>query len=102
MRFAFLEGPSDMSLSQMCSRHAQSIPIFWGHGTADPLINIELGRKSVEFLKTDLGLPQPPHDAPDAAALKGVTFMEYPGLQHGAGPQELSDLKEWIKKVLPQ
>jgi hypothetical protein len=86
----------------MCSSHASSIPIFWGHGTADPLVTFDIGRTSVDFLKTALGLPQVPPDAPDAATLKGVMFMQYPGLQHGAAPQELVDLKEWFKKVLPQ
>jgi predicted esterase len=88
-------------LFQMCTSHAPSTPIFWGHGTADPLVTFKIGRTSVEFLKTTLGFPAAPSDVPDAAALKGVMFKEYAGLQHGASPQELVDLKEWLKKILP-
>jgi len=84
----------------MCGPHASSIPIFWGHGAADPLVTFAIGRASVEFLKTILGLSAVPHDAPDAASLKGVMFREYPGLQHGAAPEELADLNEWFKKIL--
>jgi len=85
----------------MSSQNASSIPIFWGHGTADPLVTFHIGKTSVEFLQRDIGLPAVTSDAPDAAALKGVLFKEYPGLQHGASPQELIDLKEWLKKILP-
>ncbi|KAI0293582.1 Phospholipase/carboxylesterase [Russula brevipes] len=85
----------------MCTSHTPSIPIFWGHGTADPLVTFKIGRTSVEFLKTTFGLPAAPSDASDAAALKGVMFKEYAGLQHGASPQELVDLKGWLKKILP-
>jgi predicted esterase len=81
--------------------HASSLPIFWGHGTADPLITFEIGRLSVDLLKSSLGLSAAPRDAPDAASSKGIAFREYPGLQHGASPEELVDLKAWLKKILP-
>ena len=85
----------------MCVPHASSLPIFWGHGTADPLVTFKIGSASVAFLKTTLGLSAVLPDAPDAASLKGVMFRDYPGLQHGAAPQELDDLKKWLKKILP-
>jgi predicted esterase len=85
----------------MCTSHASSTPIFWGHGTADPLVTFEIGSASVEFLRTTLGLSMVQSDAPDTASLKGVMFKEYAGLQHGAAPQELADLKGWLKKILP-
>ena len=56
----------------------------------------------MDFLNRTLGFPKVPLDAPDATTLKGVMFREYSGLQHGAAPQELVDLKEWFKKILPQ
>jgi predicted esterase len=85
----------------MCVPHASSLPIFWGHGTADPLVTFEIGKASVELLTT-LGHSAVQSDAPDAASLKGVMFREYTGLQHGAAPRELADLKEWLKKILPK
>jgi predicted esterase len=75
----------------MVSAHASSIPVFWGHGTADPLVNIEFGRRSVEWLKKELKPPA-----------KDVTFKEYDGVEHSASVKELEDLKAWLSKVLPQ
>lgn len=86
---------------QMRTSHASSTPIFWGHGTADPLVTFNIGKASVEFLTTRLGLPAVSDDASDAASLKGIMFKSYSGLQHGAAPEELTDLKEWLKKILP-
>jgi hypothetical protein len=34
--------------------------------------------------------------------LKGILFKDYAGLQHGAAPEELDDLKEWLKVILPK
>lgn len=85
----------------MSSPHASSIPIFWGHGTADPLVTFKIGSASVDFLKTTLNLPTVPA-APDAATLKGVMFRQYEGLQHGAAPEELAELKNWLKRILPK
>ncbi len=84
----------------MCSPHAASNSIFWGHGTADPLVKFSLGKASVEYLKNPLGLPEAP-DGPGAPSSKGITFKSYEGLQHGAEPQELLDLADWLKVTLP-
>jgi predicted esterase len=86
----------------MCSENASSTPIFWGHGTADPLVTYKIGSSSVEFLKTALGISAVTAEGSDAAALKGVLFKSYAGLQHGAAPEELNDLTEWLKKILPK
>jgi predicted esterase len=85
----------------MCSKHSTSTPIFWGHGTADPLVTYKIGSSSVDFLKTTVGLSAATAEGSDASALKGVLFKSYAGLQHGAAPEELSDLTEWLKKILP-
>lgn len=87
-------------IQAMCSSHASSTSIFWGHGTADPLVKFTLGKDSVDFLKNTLGLPEA-SDASGATSLKGITFKPYDGLQHGAGPQELYDWAAWLKKTLP-
>jgi lysophospholipase I len=86
----------------MCTQHASSTPIFWGHGTADPLVTLDIGRTSVDFLKTNLGLSAVTAEGSDAPALKGILFKNYAGLQHGAAPEELDDLKKWLKVILPK
>ena len=86
----------------MCSDNASSTPIFWGHGIADPLVTYKIGNSSVDFLKTVLGFSAVTAEGSDAAALKGVLFKSYAGLQHGAAPEELNDLTEWLKNILPK
>jgi predicted esterase len=86
----------------MCSQHASSTRIFWGHGAADPLVTFDIGRASVDFLKTDLGLSAVTAEGSDASALTGILFKSYAGLQHGAAPEELNDLKKWLKVILPK
>jgi len=87
-------------IQAMCSSHASSNTIFWGHGTADPLVPLALGKASVDFLKNTLGLPEAP-DASEATSSKGITFKPYDGLQHGTAPRELDDLVAWLKMTLP-
>ncbi|KAJ7456446.1 Phospholipase/carboxylesterase [Mycena latifolia] len=84
-------------LKELASTHAASVPIFWGHGSADPMIRHSLGRLSVDFLTSEIGLPT----APATGEAKGLTFKTYNGLSHSIGPQEVKDLGAWLNKVLP-
>ena len=105
----------------MISDHVKKLPIFWGHGKDDPLVRYVWGEQSgssyhdieclviqwiscnptiiAEYLKTQLGIK-----IPDASELKpvGIDFHGYEGLPHSAGEQELEDLQEWLKKVVPK
>ncbi len=60
------------------------VPIFFAHGTADPVIPIEMARASVERLQS-LGYP--------------VQWQEYP-MQHSLHPQELVHIRDWLLRVL--
>ncbi|KAJ6626953.1 Phospholipase/carboxylesterase [Mycena sp. CBHHK59/15] len=81
---------------ELASPHVASVPIFWGHGTSDPMISYSLGQKSVNFLTSELGLP-----TAATGEVNGVSFNTYEGMSHSIGPQELKDLGNWLKKVLP-
>ncbi|KAF2443001.1 alpha/beta-hydrolase [Karstenula rhodostoma CBS 690.94] len=61
----------------------QSIPIFMGHGTEDPLIPCEHGRQAVEFLR-----------AIDA----DIEWNEYEGLDHWYSADMLRDIIDFIKR----
>lgn len=61
-------------------------PIFQGHGTADPIINYQYGKKTSEFFK-ELGF-------------KNLDFQTYPGVQHSASDEELAAVIKFIKDVL--
>lgn len=39
----------------MLSGHVKKLPIFMGHGTADPMLKFEFGKGSADYLKSELG-----------------------------------------------
>ncbi|KAJ7693823.1 Phospholipase/carboxylesterase/thioesterase [Mycena rosella] len=96
---AILSGwlPLRASIKSMASEHATKLPIFWGHGAADPLVKFELARASVDFLTKNIGITEAP-----STGDKGLSFNAYPGVGHSTNEQELSDVKAWLTKVLPE
>ncbi|KAF4605639.1 hypothetical protein EYR40_004426 [Pleurotus pulmonarius] len=89
--------PLKEKIKSMISPHATSLPIFWGHGEADPLVKFEWGTLSRDFLATEVGIAL----ASSEADAKGLNFNGYRGLVHSASPEEINDVKAWLKKVIP-
>ncbi len=58
----------------------RSIPIFWGHGTLDPVIGIPLAVMSREMLK---------------AQGYELSFHTYP-MPHSVCAEEINDLRDWL------
>jgi len=81
----------------MLSDHARSIPIFWGHGSADPLIKYEVCERSVEYLKTECGIKLLGDD--DQGGV-GVRCRVYEGMAHSSCPEELDHLRSWLRSVV--
>lgn len=81
----------------MMSEYATSLPLFWGHGEADPLVKFAMGEASVQYLTSQAGVTKTTKDGP----LKGLSFNSYPGVGHSTNMQELDDLRMWIKRVIP-
>ncbi|TFY76648.1 hypothetical protein EWM64_g7365 [Hericium alpestre] len=92
--------PLRHKLKTMVPPHAASTPVFWGHGTHDPLVKYEFAVDSVEYLKTRIGLPATTLAAPDRNGLRGIAFNSY-SCGHSTTEKELDDLKSWLKKVVP-
>ncbi|EGV62700.1 phospholipase/carboxylesterase [Yamadazyma tenuis] len=63
-----------------------SIPVFQGHGTADPIIAHQYGQLTAEFYQS-LGFTN-------------YRFKSYPGMAHSAGDDELVDVAKFLKDVL--
>ncbi|KAJ7293864.1 Phospholipase/carboxylesterase [Mycena rebaudengoi] len=84
-------------LKELATSHAASVPIFWGHGSADPMISYSLGRQSADFLTSEISIPT----APATGEATGLSFNTYQGMAHSIGPQELKDLGTWLKKLVP-
>jgi phospholipase/carboxylesterase len=67
-------------------RHAvnQSTPIFMGHGTFDPVVDVRLGEETRKALE---------------ARAYSVTWRTYP-MPHSVSPEEIRDIISWLKRVL--
>jgi len=78
-----------------CFEHSQipddnlDLPIFFGHGSADPLIPGSIANATVEGLRK-------------GRSCRDIDFKLYPGMGHSSCPQELADLKRFLAKVLPE
>lgn len=79
----------------MATPHAAQIPLFWGHGTSDPLVLHKFGAESVEFLTSKIGFIK------TKDSTKGLDFRSYPGMVHSSCQEELTDMAAWIKRVVP-
>jgi len=89
--------PIREKVKAMVSEHAKTLPIFWGHGDEDPLVNIKRATNSRDFLKSDLSIS----DSSDVGS-PGLSFNVYKGMGHAAEVQELEDLKRWLAKTVPK
>jgi lysophospholipase-1 len=65
-----------------------ALPVFYGHGAADPLIPPQVATATLAGLRERLGMTD-------------VVFKLYPGLPHSANAEEMADLKAWLQRVLP-
>ncbi|GAA5936750.1 hypothetical protein JCM3775_000187 [Rhodotorula graminis] len=72
----------------MQSAHANELPVFWGHGAADKVIQYQWAEESIGHL-TKMGF-------------KDVQFHTYPELVHWVGDDEEDDMLAWFSKMLPQ
>ena len=81
---------------KMMSDYARTLSIFIGHGTADPVVAFQYGKKSAEYLTSDCGIKKATEEG-----LVGVTFKSYDSMGHQSTPQELRDVAEFLQKVIP-
>jgi len=76
--------PLGDSLPHEAAQANRQVPIFFAHGTMDPVIPIEMASTSVQQLQA-LGYP--------------VQWQEY-RMPHSVHPQEVVDIRDWLVKVL--
>ncbi|KAM0748940.1 Phospholipase/carboxylesterase [Meredithblackwellia eburnea MCA 4105] len=79
--------PLQWKIQKMKAERANSLPVFWAHGTHDQVISYETGVKGCQTMKT--------------AGMKEIEFHTYKGVQHGYCEEELEDLNEWLAKLAP-
>jgi predicted esterase len=78
------------------SDYARTLPIFIGHGTADPVVPFKLGQRAVEHLTSNCGIKMATKEG-----LVGVTFKSYGSMGHHSSPQELDDIAEFLRRAIP-
>lgn len=73
--------------------HADTLPVFMGHGTADPVVRFEYGERSAKFLRAGdgggQGLGLGKFRQMDDQKWRGVWNEAYPGMPHSACPEEV-------------
>lgn len=77
--------PLTESLGTEANEAQANISIFIGHGSYDPLVPEELGRRSAQMLG-DAGY--------------NVDYSSYP-MQHAVSPEEIRDIAQWLAVRLP-
>ncbi|KAL7414352.1 putative acyl-protein thioesterase-1 [Mrakia frigida] len=77
---------------------AKNLPIFWGHGKADQVVNWQFGNASIKLMTGDLGFKTVPAGTVSGP---GCRFESYPGMGHSSSPEELKHLAQWLTEVLP-
>ncbi|VDC04136.1 unnamed protein product [Peniophora sp. CBMAI 1063] len=95
--------PALKTLKPMATENARRLPIFWGHGRSDPLVKWDFARQSLAWMQTELGTKLAPENISGHSfdQLRGVSLHVYDGLGHSASEEELDQLKEWLKHVIP-
>lgn len=78
--------PLHESVESERSEANRATPVFMGHGSQDPVIPVQLGARSRDFLR------QHGHE---------VTWREYP-MPHAVCPEEIRDIGRWLAGVLEQ
>ena len=86
-----------MSVHKMLSDHAKKIPVFWGHGEDDPIVEYDKATMSLQFLQ-QIGIRKV---EAEKVLEGGIEFHAYPNLGHSADPQEIAELQTFLKKVIP-
>ena len=76
--------PLGESLPAEAAEANRQVPVFFAHGTVDPVIPIEMATASVQRLQ-ELGYP--------------VEWHEY-RMPHSVHPQEVLDIRAWLVRVL--
>ncbi|BGP19582.1 hypothetical protein JCM10213v2_007677 [Rhodosporidiobolus nylandii] len=79
----FLGLTHEDKIKELVSPASASTPIFWGHGTADPVIRLSKALAGREYLVEELGRKEG----------EDFEWREYEGMEHSLGREELGDVQ---------
>lgn len=93
--------PLSHKIKEMIGSNAKNIPVFWGHGSDDPVVRYEYGTKSISLLQSLPNLSLPLLANGTKFARPGIRFETYKGMGHSLCGEEVEDLGEWLGECLP-
>lgn len=71
-----------------------------GHGTHDPVLQVKYGEASAQLMLSEMKIPKA-EEGDSASPPVGLKFKKYHLMQHTVDDEELRDLTNWLKKVIP-
>lgn len=80
---------------QLARKDAASIPLFWGYGLADRLVQKQFSTAALDFLVKDIGFR-----TIEELGGRGLMSKSYEGMGHETNEQERKDLETFIKKIV--
>lgn len=116
-------------VSSMVTPQAKNIPTFHAHGSSDQIVQFQFGKRSVDYLRDDLGMGTFTESAGNGGKPKGLRFevsdvgtmrstpghkssvdqmfslntltQVYKGMAHSACPEEIEHVGQFLEKVVP-
>lgn len=73
--------------TSQCQVQQKSVPIWHGHGTLDPLVQIAMAQRTKERLTQEMGV-------------ENYKLVEFP-IQHTFSPEEIQQVMQFLITVLP-
>jgi len=92
--------PMRSIIKSTVSPTVKDLAIFYAHGLADTTVRTKSVESSVEFICDELGVQRLDGKRSQEGTV-GLTFKSYLGLPHTTNEEELSDLRAWVKRVIP-
>ncbi|CAO1614241.1 unnamed protein product [Jaminaea pallidilutea] len=93
--------PMHRKVSSMVTPQAKNIPTFHAHGSSDQIVQFQFGKRSVDYLRDDLGMGAFTESAGNGGKPKGLRFEVYKGMAHSACPEEIEHVGQFLEKVVP-
>jgi predicted esterase len=88
--------PLWQEIKDLANGHAAELPIWWSHGTQDPLIPLQAAEHSLSIARAKLGISNV-----EPGSNVGIQWQTFP-IPHSASEAEIVSLGQWLAHVLPQ
>ncbi|GAA5853157.1 hypothetical protein JCM8547_000220 [Rhodosporidiobolus lusitaniae] len=94
---AFLPLTHEDKIKSLVTEESMKTPLFWAHGTSDPVILHSRFLHSRKYLLEDLGWADAVPGGEEGEMKGDFTIESYGGMQHELGAGEMEDLVRWLE-----